>query len=59
MKKIKIYSIVIIMALPLGVIISKFLDSLGVNTIFILIACGLAGGLFGQKMCDYLDKKIN
>ena len=59
MKKIKIYSIIIIMALLLGAIIGKFLGSLGVNAILVIIICGLLGGLFGQKMHNYLDKKIN
>ena len=58
MKKIKIYSIIIIMAALLGIIIGKFLGSLEVNPVLVVIICALLGGLFGQKMYIYLDKRI-
>ena len=58
MKKIKIYSIIIIMGALLGIIAGKFFSSLDVNIILAMIICGLSGGLLGQKMYNYLDKKI-
>ena len=59
MRKVKIYSGVIIIVGLLGVLIGFILGKLGVHLMQIMLICGTAGGFFGQKMFGYLDKRIN
>ena len=59
MRKVKIYSGVIIPAGLLGFIIGFVLGKLGVPIMVTVLICGLTGGFFGQKMLHYLDKRIN
>lgn len=58
MKKVKIYSIIIIMGFGIGMGIGKVLGNLGIHVALIVILAGVCGGFFGQKMFSYLDKKI-
>ena len=59
MRKVKIYSGVIITAGLLGLIIGSVFAKLEIDSMVTMLMCGLAGGFFGQKMFGYLDKRIN